>query len=62
MTHEQLIQKMMAAPEVKAEYERLNREELALLDEMLAARGAAGLTQAEVAERTGNQSSSMRPA
>lgn len=55
MTHEQLIQKMMADPEVKTEYERLNREEFALLDEMLAARRAAGLTQAEVAERMGTK-------
>nr|WP_230941293.1 helix-turn-helix transcriptional regulator [Burkholderia diffusa] len=38
-----------------AEYERLNREELALLDMMLAARRDAGLSQADVAERMGTQ-------
>jgi transcriptional regulator with XRE-family HTH domain len=31
----------------------LNREEFALLDQMLAARHAAGLSQAQVAERMG---------
>jgi transcriptional regulator with XRE-family HTH domain len=33
----------------------LNREDFALLDEMLAARRAAGLSQAEVAERMGTK-------
>jgi DNA-binding XRE family transcriptional regulator len=45
----------LADPEVRAEYDRLNREEFALLDEMLAARHAAGLNQAQVAERMGTQ-------
>lgn len=45
----------MADPEVRAEYDRLNREEFALLDVMLAARHAAGLSQADVAERMGTQ-------
>ncbi|KUZ16601.1 XRE family transcriptional regulator [Burkholderia diffusa] len=45
----------MSDPEVHAEYERLNREELALLDMMLAARRDAGLSQADVAERMGTQ-------
>lgn len=55
MTHEQMVAKMMEDPEVRAEYERLNREEFALLDEMLAARREAGLTQAQVAERMGTK-------
>lgn len=55
MTHAQLVAKMMEDPEVRAEYERLNREEFALLDEMLAARREAGLTQAQVAERMGTK-------
>ena len=55
MTHEQMVAKMLQNPAVKAEYERLNREEFAILDEMLAARRTAGLTQAQVAERMGTK-------
>ncbi len=55
MTHEQMVAKMLQNPAVRAEYERLNREEFAILDEMLAARRAAGLTQAQVAERMGTK-------
>ena len=54
-THKQMVEKWMADPEFKAEYDRLNVEEFALLDEMLAARHAAGLTQAQVAERMGTK-------
>ncbi|WP_423364783.1 helix-turn-helix domain-containing protein [Burkholderia sp. LMG 21824] len=45
----------MSDPQVRAEYDRLNREEFALLDTMLAARRAAGLSQADVAERMGTK-------
>nr|WP_260858610.1 helix-turn-helix transcriptional regulator [Paraburkholderia sp. BCC1885] len=45
----------LADPEVRTEVERLNREEYALLDAILAARHAAGLNQAQVAERMGTQ-------
>ncbi|MET3212860.1 UNVERIFIED_ORG: transcriptional regulator with XRE-family HTH domain [Burkholderia territorii] len=45
----------MADPAVRTEYERLNREEFALLDAMLAARREAGLSQADVAERMGTK-------
>jgi len=55
LTHAELKAKALEAPEVRAEYERLNREEFALLDEMLAARRAAGLTQAQVAELMGTK-------
>jgi len=55
MTHEQMVTKMLQDPTVKAEYERLNREEYAILDEMLAARRSAGLSQAQVAERMGTK-------
>jgi len=40
---------------VRAEYDCLNREEFAILDEMLVARRAAGLSQAQVAERMGKK-------
>ena len=53
MTHEQLVKAMLKNPAVKAEVERLNREEFALLDQILAARKSAGLSQADVAERMG---------
>lgn len=51
MTHEQMVAKMMGNPTVRAEHERLNREDFAVLDEILAARREAGLTQAHIAER-----------
>ncbi|MFA6016221.1 MAG: hypothetical protein WC742_14270 [Gallionellaceae bacterium] len=53
LTHAELKAKALANAEVRAEYERLNKEEFALLDEILAARAAAGLSQAQVAERMG---------
>jgi ribosome-binding protein aMBF1 (putative translation factor) len=54
-THEQLVKKLMRRPGVKAEVERIEREEGALLDALLKARQDAGLTQAQVAERMGTQ-------
>ena len=53
MTHEQMVARMLKNPAVHTEYDRLNREEFAILDEILAARRAAGLSQAQVAERMG---------
>ncbi len=55
MTHKQALGKMLKNPAVKAELERLNKEEFAILDEILQARKAAGLSQAEVARRMGTQ-------
>jgi len=54
-TYKELRERALSNPEVRAEYERLNREELALLDVMLAARRDAGLSQADVAERMGTK-------
>lgn len=54
-THEQLVKRLMQRPGVRAEVERLEREESALLDALLKARQDAGLTQAQVAERMGTQ-------
>ena len=54
-THDQVVKKLMSRPGVRAEVERLEREESALLDALLKARQEAGLTQAEVAERMGTQ-------
>jgi predicted transcriptional regulator len=50
-THAKMVAEWMNDPEFKAEYDRLNREEFALLDEILKARREAGLSQAEIAFR-----------
>ncbi|MBX9613305.1 MAG: helix-turn-helix domain-containing protein [Burkholderiales bacterium] len=54
-THDQVIKKLMQRPGVRAEVERIERDESALLDALLKARQEAGLTQAQVAERMGTQ-------
>ncbi|MDS1140120.1 helix-turn-helix transcriptional regulator [Pusillimonas sp. SM2304] len=51
--HDQLIQKMLKNPAVRAEYARIERDEMPMLDAILMARAEAGLTQAQVAERMG---------
>lgn len=58
-THDELVKKLMRRPGVRAEVERIEQEESALLDELLKARQAAGLTQAQVAERMGTQAPSV---
>lgn len=54
-THEQVVEKLMKRPGVRAEAGRLEREEFALLDLLLKARREAGLSQAQVAKRMGTQ-------
>ena len=54
-THDQLVKKLMSRPGVKAEVQRIEREEAALLDALLKARQEAGLSQADVARRMGTQ-------
>ena len=54
-THNQIVAKLMKRPGVRAEVERIEREEGALLDLLLRARHDAGLTQAQVAQRMGTQ-------
>ena len=53
LTHAEFKAKMLEDPIVRAEYERIEREEMPMLDAILAARKEAGLTQAQVAERMG---------
>jgi DNA-binding XRE family transcriptional regulator len=53
--HKKMVDKILKNPAVKAEVEKLNREEFAILDQILAARKAAGLSQAQVAKRMGTQ-------
>jgi ribosome-binding protein aMBF1 (putative translation factor) len=52
-THEQVVEALMQRPGVRAEVERISREESDLLDSLLKARQDAGLSQADVAERMG---------
>ena len=54
-THEQVVRRLMKRTGVRAEVERIEREEAVLLDALLKARQEAGLTQAQVAERMGTQ-------
>ena len=58
MTHEELKRIALSRPGVRAEYERLGPE-FELLSEMLRARQKAGLTQTQVAERMGTQSTAV---
>lgn len=51
-----LKQKLLTDPEVKAEYDRLGPI-FAVVGEMIEARRAAGLTQAEIASRMGTTQS-----
>lgn len=53
-TYEEMRDAWMQKPAIRAEVERLEREEMPMLDEILAIRKAAGLTQAQVAERMGS--------
>ena len=59
LPHEQFVKKMLKNPEVKQEVDRLNKEEFGILDQILAARKAAGLTQAQIAERMGTKAPSV---
>jgi len=59
LTHDELIQRALQNPAVRAEVQRLEREEMPVLDAVLGARASAGLTQAQVAERMGTQPSAV---
>lgn len=54
-THDQLVKQLMRRSGVRAEVQRIEREEAEILDALLKARQEAGLTQAQVAERMGTQ-------
>ena len=58
-THDQVVSELLRRPCVKKEVERIEREEGELLDQLLKARQAAGLTQAQVAARMGTQPPSI---
>ena len=52
-THDQIVKALLRRPAVRAEVDRIEREEGELLDALLKARHDAGLSQAQVAERMG---------
>ena len=52
-THEEMKARALSRSTVRTEYERIEREEMPLLDMVLAARREAGLSQAQIAERMG---------
>ena len=58
LTHEELKACALERADVNTEYDRLD-EEFRFLDEFLKARAAAGVTQAEVAERIGTTQSAV---
>ena len=58
LTHKELKTRALERADVKAEYDRLD-EEFQFLDEFLKARTAAGVTQAEIAERIGTTQSAV---
>lgn len=53
-SHKEFKKRMLADPESRAEYDRLEPE-FALLDELLSARQQAGVSQAEIARRMGTK-------
>lgn len=58
MTHDEMVAKWMKDPAFKAEYDAI-AEEFDLLDEILATRKSAGLTQAQIAERMGTKATAI---
>jgi predicted transcriptional regulator len=58
-THEKMLDEWMQDATFKAEYERIEREEMPLFDIILKARKEAGLTQAQVAERMGTKQAAI---
>lgn len=58
LTHKELKKLALDRPDVKTEYDQLE-DEFTFLDEFLKARAAAGITQAEVAERIGTTQSAI---
>ncbi len=51
-THDELVLGLMRRPGVRAEVERIEREEFALLDSSLKARLEVGLTQVKIVEKS----------
>jgi len=58
LTHKKLKSRALSRDDVRAEFDKLE-EEFAFLDEFLKARAAAGVSQAEIAERMGTTQSAV---
>lgn len=58
LTHKELKSRALARGDVRAEFDKLE-EEFAFLDEFLKARAAAGMSQAEIADRMGTTQSAV---
>ncbi|MDP3010898.1 MAG: helix-turn-helix transcriptional regulator [Methylococcales bacterium] len=59
LTYDEMKAKMLDNPAIRAEYERIEREQMPMLDAILSARKEAGLTQAQVAERMGTKATAV---
>ena len=59
LTYDEMKAKMLENSVIRAEYDRIERDEMPMLDAILAARKEAGLTQAQVAERMGTKAASV---
>lgn len=57
-THAELKKALLPAPHVRAQYQSL-QDEFALIAQLIEARGRAGLTQAQLAERMGTQQAAV---
>lgn len=55
MSHDKMVKGWMKDAAFRKALLRIEREELALLDALLSARDASGLTQAQIAERMGTK-------
>ena len=55
VSHDEMVKGWMKDAAFRKEVARIEHEELALLDVLLAARDASGLTQAQIAERMGTK-------
>ena len=58
LTHKELKSRALARRDVRAEFDKLEGE-FAFLDEFLKARAAAGMSQAEIADRMGTTQSAV---
>jgi predicted transcriptional regulator len=59
LSHAELKAKALQIQSVKDEYNRLEKEEMPFLDQILEARSVLGLTQAEIAEKMGTHASAI---
>jgi DNA transposition AAA+ family ATPase len=55
LSHDEMVKDWMKDPAFRQAVLRIERDELALLDALLTARDASGLTQAQIAERMGTK-------